>query len=186
MTGVQTCALPISTNPSQPTIQNVTSHLGTITLDRETNTPFTAKLSAAQQAVLAAEAGHAGQAITSLNVTEAKEVGNNTGEFVQTLAFTIEGVNNTIFTTTVTAKFASQQGTPYFYNTKNNTVISNGDTVTMDKFANGFTAAQLLSDIKDNYGAKTSDASNSDAEIITTASDIESQLVAQEIGRAHV
>ncbi|MBN6049147.1 SLAP domain-containing protein [Lactobacillus helveticus] len=108
------------------------------------------------------------------------------GEIKQTLVFTLKG-QNVKYTTDVTAKFASQQGTPYFYQTKNNTVLNNGDTVSLDTIANGFTPASLLSDIAGEQGivgAKTSDASNDGATITTTASDVESQLIAQGLKRA--
>ncbi|QGY95746.1 hypothetical protein E6A57_00880 [Lactobacillus crispatus] len=107
---------------------------------------------------------------------------DTTGSFYQVLTVTFN--DNSTKTVLTTAKFASQQGTPYFYNIKDNTVIDNGSTVNLDKVANGFSASYLLNEIRDNYACKTSDASGSKAEMTTTASDVESQLVAQGLKRA--
>ena len=165
-----------------------TVSLGTVSLDRATNTPFTVKLNDTQRAILAAAAGvKAGVKDAEINnifVASAKNQEN--GEIKQTLVFTLKG-QSVSYTTDVTAKFASQQGTPYFYQTKNNTILNNGDTVSLDTIANGFTPASLLSDIAGEKGivaAKTSDASNDGATITTTASDVESQLIAQGLKRA--
>nr|WP_241009916.1 SLAP domain-containing protein [Lactobacillus helveticus] len=169
-------------NEAQAT--HVSANIGTVSLDRATNTPFTVKLNDTQRAILAAAAGGKGAEIDSIFVASAENQEN--GEIKQTLVFTLKG-QNVKYTTDVTAKFASQQGTPYFYQTKNNTVLNNGDTVSLDTIANGFTPASLLSDIAGEQGivgAKTSDASNDGATITTTASDVESQLIAQGLKRA--
>ena len=159
-------------------------NIGTVSLDRATNTPFTVKLNDTQRAILAAATGVNGAEIDSIVVTSAKN--QEDGKIKQTLVFTLKGKDGS-YTTDVTAKFASQQGTPYFYQTKNNTILNNGDTVSLDNIANGFTPASLLSDIAGKngiVGAKTSDASNDGATITTTASDVESQLIAQGLKRA--
>ena len=158
--------------------------IGTVSLDRATNTPFTVKLNDTQRAILAAGTGVKGAKIDSIFVASADNQAN--GEITQHLVFTLKGQKGS-YKADVTAKFASQQGTPYFYQTKNNTILNNGDTVSLDTIANGFTPASLLSDIageKGIVGAKTSDASNDDATITTTASDVESQLIAQGLKRA--
>ncbi|GAA2956107.1 hypothetical protein GCM10019995_08510 [Lactobacillus kefiranofaciens subsp. kefirgranum] len=158
--------------------------IGTVSLDRATNTPFTVKLNDAQRAILAAAAGAKDAEINNIFVASAENQEN--GEIKQTLVFTLKG-QSVSYTADVTAKFASQQGTPYFYQTRNNTILNNGDTVSLDTIANGFTPASLLSDIAGEngiVGAKTSDASNDGATITTTASDVESQLIAQGLKRA--
>lgn len=165
-----------------------TVSLGTVSLDRATNTPFTVKLNDTQRAILAAAAGaKAGVKDAEINnIFVASAENQENGEIKQTLVFTLKG-QSVSYTTDVTAKFASQQGTPYFYQTKNNTILNNGDTVSLDTIANGFTPASLLSDIAGEKGivaAKTSDASNDGATITTTASDVESQLIAQGLKRA--
>ena len=163
---------------------DVKVNIGTVSLDRATNTPFTVKLNDTQRAILAAATSVKGAKIDSIFVASAENQAN--GEIKQHLVFTLKGQKGS-YTTDVTAKFASQQGTPYFYQTKNNTILNNGDTVSLDTIANGFTPASLLSDIageKGIVGAKTSDASNDDATITTTASDVESQLIAQGLKRA--
>ena len=164
----------------------VTVDIGTVSLDRATNTPFTVKLNDTQRAILADKAaGVKGAEIDSIFVASAANKPN--GEITQALIFNLKGKESRYYTAYVTAKFASQQGTPYFYQTKNNTILNNGDTVSLDTIANGFTPASLLSDIageKGIVGAKTSDASNDGATITTTAADVESQLIAQGLKRA--
>ncbi|MDF4143050.1 SLAP domain-containing protein [Lactobacillus kefiranofaciens] len=175
--------------PKNKAPKNIDSvDIGTVSLDRATNTPFTVKLNDTQRAILADKAAKAagvkGAEIDSIVVTSAESQAN--GEIKQTLVFTLKGQSGS-YTTDVTAKFASQQGTPYFYQTRNNTILNNGDTVSLDTIANGFTPASLLSDIAGEngiVGAKTSDASNDGATITTTASDVESQLIAQGLKRA--
>ncbi|WP_416038561.1 SLAP domain-containing protein [Lactobacillus crispatus] len=103
------------------------------------------------------------------------------GVFQQTITFT---VNDKPYEVTVNAKFASQQGTPYFYDKDTNTVVNDGSTVSLNEIANGFTPDSLLSAIKQHYAWKTSDQSNDNIEMTTTASDVESQLVAQALKRA--
>nr|WP_233263949.1 SLAP domain-containing protein [Lactobacillus crispatus] len=154
---------------------------GTITLDRGTNTQFSVKLSQDQEEGIAAAFSKKVSDIKSIVVSSATAP-DTTGSFYQVLTVTFN--DNSTKTVLTTAKFASQQGTPYFYNIKDNTVIDNGSTVNLDKVANGFSASYLLNEIRDNYACKTSDASGSKAEMTTTASDVESQLVAQGLKRA--
>ena len=164
-------------------------NIGTVSLDRATNTPFTVKLNDTQRAILAAATKVPNAEIDNISVAFAKKLDD--GEIKQTLVFNLKG-QSVSYTTDVIAKFASQQGTPYFYKTENNktgknTILNNGDTVSLDTIANGFTPASLLSAIageKGIVGAKTSDTSNYDATITTTASDVESQLIAQGLKRA--
>ena len=181
-TAVVSAAGAGSQTPAAPT--KVTANIGTVMLDRASNTPFSVKLNDTQRSVLAAATGVKGAEIDSIVVASAENKAN--GEIAQTLVFTLKGHTGS-YTTQVTAKFASQQGTPYFYQTKNQTVLNNGDTVSLDTIANGFTPASLLNDVAGEKGivaATTSDASNDKATITTTASDVESQLIAQGLKRA--
>ncbi|WP_289762319.1 SLAP domain-containing protein [Lactobacillus intestinalis] len=155
---------------------------GVITLNRNENTQFSLNLNDSQKAAVLQNLGLDVNP-SSMNNIQVYSVtaADNNGKFTQKFTFQ---VNGTTYYGEATAQFASQQGTPYFYNKNNNTVINNGDTVTLDDFANGFTATDLLNKINSNYGWKTSDASSSNAEMTTTASDIESQLVKQGLKRA--
>ena len=162
---------------------------GTITLDRGTNTQFSVKLSQDQEEGIAAAFSKKVSDIKSIVVSSATAP-DTTGSFYQVLTVTFN--DNSTKTVLTTAKFASQQGTPYFYyknSEKNdaslrNTVINNGSTVTFNDISNGFSAQNLLDDVNSRIASKTSDASNDDASLTTTASDIESQLVAQGLKRA--
>ena len=162
---------------------------GTITLDRGTNTQFSVKLSQDQEEGIAAAFSKKVSDIKSIVVSSATAP-DTTGSFYQVLTVTFN--DNSTKTVLTTAKFASQQGTPYFYynnSEKNdaslrNTVINNGSTVTFNDISNGFSAQDLLDDVNSRIASKTSDASNDDASLTTTASDIESQLVAQGLKRA--
>ena len=69
-------------------------------------------------------------------------------------------------------------------NKDTNTVVNDGSTVSLNEIANGFTPDSLLTAIKKHYAWKTSDQSNDNIEMTTTASDVESQLVAQDLKRA--
>ena len=160
---------------------------GTIMLDRSNNTQFTLSLNSTQEASLLQQLKAPAGAKISNVVVEEVTAQNTNGEFNQ--YFTFDVVNEkgkTIESSTgvTNAKFASQQGTPYFYDVVGNTVINNGSTVTVNDIANGFTPSSLLKEINDKYAWKTSDASGSNAEMTTTASDVESQLVAQGLKRA--
>ncbi|MBE5057968.1 SLAP domain-containing protein [Lactobacillus crispatus] len=106
---------------------------------------------------------------------------NSNGEFQQVVTFT---VNDKAYQVTLNAKFASQQGTPYFYNKDTNTVVNDGSTVSLNEIANGFSSSDLLNAIQKHYAWKTSDQSNDTINMTTTASDVESQLVAQGLKRA--
>ena len=162
---------------------------GTITLDRGTNTQFSVKLSQDQEEGIAAAFSKKVSDIKRIVVSSATAP-DTTGSFYQVLTVTFN--DNSTKTVLTTAKFASQQGTPYFYynnSEKNdaslrNTVINNGSTVTFNDISNGFSAQKLLDDVNRRIASKTSDASNDDAPLTTTASDIESQLVAQGLKRA--
>lgn len=82
---------------------------------------------------------------------------NSNGEFQQVVTFT---VNNKAYQVTLNAKFASRQGTPYFYNKDTNTVVNDGSTVSLNEIANGFSSSDLLNAIQKHYAWKTSDQSN--------------------------
>ncbi|NRO62487.1 S-layer protein [Lactobacillus helveticus] len=156
-------------------------------LDRSNNTQFTLSLNSTQEASLLQQLNAPAGAKISNVVVEKVTAQNANGELKQ--YFTFDVVNEkdkTIESSTgvTNAKFASQQGTPYFYDVVGNTVINNGSTVTVNNIANGFTPSSLLKEINDKYASKTSDASGSKAEMTTTASDVESQLVAQGLKRA--
>ena len=160
---------------------------GTIMLDRSNNSQFTLSLNSTQEASLLQQLKAPAGAKISNVVVKTVTAQNANGEFHQ--YFTFDVVNEkgeTIKSSTgmTNAKFASQQGTPYFYDVAGNTVINNGSTVTINNIANGFTPSSLLKEINDKYAWKTSDASGSKAEMTTTASDVESQLVAQGLKRA--
>ena len=161
---------------------------GVITLDRGSNTQFSLSLNQTQKDSLLQQIGGmpAGAEVTNVKVTSVTAAGTD-GKFTQSFTFDVVNGNTTVKTGVkgeATAQFASQQGTPYFYNIKDNTVIDNGSTVKLNNIANGFSASYLLKEIRDNYAWKTSDASGSKAEMTTTASDVESQLVAQGLKRA--
>ena len=161
---------------------------GVITLDRGSNTQFSLSLNQTQKDSLLQQIGGmpAGAEVTNVKVTSVTAAGTD-GKFTQSFTFDVVNGNTTVKTGVkgeATAQFASQQGTPYFYNIKDNTVIDNGSTVKLNNIANGFSASDLLKEIRDNYAWKTSDASGSKAEMTTTASDVESQLVAQGLKRA--
>ena len=161
---------------------------GVITLDRGSNTQFSLSLNQTQKDSLLQQIGGmpAGAEVTNVKVTSVTAAGTD-GKFTQSFTFDVVNGNTTVKTGVkgeATAQFASQQGTPYFYNIKDNTVIDNGSTVKLNNIANGFSASDLLKEIRDNYAWKTSDASGSKAEMTTTVSDVESQLVAQGLKRA--
>ena len=181
-TAVVSAAGAGSQTPAAPT--KVTANIGTVMLDRASNTPFSVKLNDTQRSVLAAATGVKDAEINSIVVVKAQN--NPDGTITQTLNFTLKG-HAEVYTTEVTAKFASQQGTPYFYQTSDKTILNPGDTVSLDTIANGFTPASLLNAVAGEKGivaATTSDASNDKATITTTASDVESQLIAQGLKRA--
>ena len=181
-TAVVSAAGAGSQTPAAPT--KVTANIGTVMLERASNTPFSVKLNDTQRSVLAAATGVKDAEINSIVVVKAQN--NPDGTITQTLNFTLKG-HAEVYTTEVTAKFASQQGTPYFYQTSNKTILNPGDTVSLDTIANGFTPASLLNAVAGEKGivaATTSDASNDKATITTTASDVESQLIAQGLKRA--
>ena len=156
---------------------------GTIVLDRGSNTQFTVKLNDTQKEAILAKTGVSGVKVSDMkNFTVTQASGQNPdGVFTQTIQFELKGQSYTFKTQ---AKFASQQGTPYFYNKDSNTVVNNGSTVSLNEIANGFTPDSLLTAIKKHYKWKTSDQSNDSIEMTTTASDVESQLVAQGLKRA--
>ena len=154
---------------------------GTITLDRGTNTQFSVKLSQDQEEGIAAAFSKKVSDIKSIVVSSATAP-DTTGSFYQVLTVTFK--DNSTKTVLTTAKFASQQGTPYFYDRKTNMVVNNGDTVNLDNIANGFSSQDLLDAINKKYGWKTSDQSNDSITMTTTASDVESQLIAQGLKRA--
>ena len=160
---------------------------GVITLDRGTNSQFTLSLNSTQEASLLQQLNAPAGAKISNVVVKQVTATNPNGEFNQYFTFDVVNEKGEVLksaTGMTTAKFASQQGTPYFYNIADNTVINNGSTVTINDIANGFTPSSLLKEINDKYAWKTSDASGSKAEMTTTASDVESQLVAQGLKRA--
>ena len=160
---------------------------GVITLHRGTNSQFTLSLNSTQEASLLQQLkAPAGAKISNVVVKQVTATNPN-GEFNQYFTFDVVNEKGEVLksaTGMTNAKFASQQGTPYFYNIADNTVINNGSTVTINDIANGFTPSSLLKEINDKYAWKTSDASGSKAEMTTTASDVESQLVAQGLKRA--
>ncbi|WP_338035064.1 SLAP domain-containing protein, partial [Lactobacillus hamsteri] len=164
---------------------------GTITLDRGSNTQFSVKLTdnqiegiidgAVKNGVDALK-GAKPSDLSNFTVTTVKtDVSGDKSVFQQTITFEY---NKNTYSVTANAKFASQQGTPYFYNKTSNEVVKDGSTVKLNNISNGFSSADLLTAIKADYAWKTSDASGSNAEMTTTASDIESQLVAQGLKRA--
>ena len=156
---------------------------GTIILDRDANTQFSVKLTNNQKdAILQLVGENNAKASDMKDIHVVSATGqNDDGVFQQTVQFT---VNSKTYTVILNAKFASQQGTPYFYNKDTNTVIDNGSTVKLNDIANGFTSQSLLNEINNHYAWKTSDAKGSNADMTTTASDVESQLVAQGLKRA--
>ena len=156
---------------------------GTIILDRDANTQFSVKLTDNQKdAILQLVGENNAKASDMKDIHVVSATGqNDDGVFQQTVQFT---VNSKTYTVILNAKFASQQGTPYFYNKDTNTVIDNGSTVKLNDIANGFTSQSLLNEINNVYAWKTSDAKGSNADMTTTASDVESQLVAQGLKRA--
>ncbi|MGM9894536.1 MAG: hypothetical protein ACI31X_00765 [Lactobacillus amylovorus] len=166
-------------------VTNLGTLKGTIVLDRGSNTQFSVKLSDAQKDTILQLGG---TDLSNAKPEDMKDIAvksatgqNANGVFKQTITFT---VNNKPYEVTVNAKFASQQGTPYFYNKDTNTVVNDGSTVSLNEIANGFTPDSLLTAIKKHYAWKTSDQSNDNIEMTTTASDVESQLVAQDLKRA--
>ena len=166
-------------------VTNLGTLKGTIVLDRGSNTQFSVKLSDAQKDAILQLGG---TDLSNAKPEDMKDIAvksatgqNANGVFKQTITFT---VNNKPYEVTVNAKFASQQGTPYFYNKDTNTVVNDGSTVSLNEIANGFTPDSLLTAIKKHYAWKTSDQSNDNIEMTTTASDVESQLVAQDLKRA--
>ena len=177
----------VSANPVQSATQvkNLGTLKGTIMLDRGSNTQFSVKLSDAQKDAILQLGG---EELKSAKPADMKDITVNSvsgqdkdGVFQQSITFT---VGEKKYSVTVNAKFASQQGTPYFYNRKSNMVVNNGDTVNLDNIANGFSSQDLLNAINKNYGWKTSDQSNDSITMTTTASDVESQLIAQGLKRA--
>ena len=177
----------VSANPVQSATQvkNLGTLKGTIMLDRGSNTQFSVKLSDAQKDAILQLGG---EELKSAKPADMKDITVNSvsgqdkdGVFQQSITFT---VGEKKYSVTVNAKFASQQGTPYFYNRKTNMVVNNGDTVNLDNIANGFSSQDLLNAINKNYGWKTSDQSNDSITMTTTASDVESQLIAQGLKRA--
>ena len=158
---------------------------GTIVLDRASNTQFSIKLSDAQKDAILQLGGDAlkdAKPEDMKNITvKSASASNSNGEFQQVVTFT---VNDKAYQVTLNAKFASQQGTPYFYNKDTNTVVNDDSTVSLNEIANGFSSSDLLSAIQKHYGWKTSDQSNDTINMTTTASDVESQLVAQGLKRA--
>ena len=166
-------------------VTNLGTLKGTIVLDRGSNTQFSVKLSDAQKDAILQLGG---ADLSNAKPEDMKDIAvksatgqDEKGVFQQTITFT---VNNKPYQVTVNAKFASQQGTPYFYNKDTNTVVNDGSTVSLNEIANGFTPDSLLTAIKKHYAWKTSDQSNDSIEMTTTASDVESQLVAQDLKRA--
>ena len=188
-----------------------------VVLDRTTNTQFTAKLSNEQKTELLKSvfSDEKGVDISSLNLEAtvvAATAPDTTGKFQQTLALTITKKDGTAFGSghgltlsadkksltgaqaTVTARFAAQQGVPYFFSidmdkdgkpTGTRTQLNDGSLFKLsDSFANGFSATDLLNEVHNKLGAKTSDAVDNHATITNTSSDIESQLVAQGLKRA--
>ncbi len=158
---------------------------GTIVLDRASNTQFSIKLSDAQKDAILQLGGDAlkdAKPEDMKNITvKSASASNSNGEFQQVVTFT---VNDKAYQVTLNAKFASQQGTPYFYNKDTKTVVNDGSTVSLNKIANGFSSSDLLNAIQKHYAWKTSDQSNDTINMTTTASDVESQLVAQGLKRA--
>ena len=177
----------VSATPVQSATQvtNLGTLKGTIMLDRGSNTQFSVKLSDAQKDAILQLGGEelkSAKPADMKNIAVKSATGQDAnGVFQQTVTFT---VNDKPYEVTVNAKFASQQGTPYFYNKDTNTVVNDGSTVSLNEIANGFTPDSLLSAIKQHYAWKTSDQSNDNIEMTTTASDVESQLVAQDLKRA--
>ena len=177
----------VSAAPVQSATQvnNLGTLKGTIMLDRGSNTQFSVKLSDAQKDAILQLGGEelkSAKPADMKNIAVKSATGQDAnGVFQQTITFT---VNDKPYEVTVNAKFASQQGTPYFYDKDTNTVVNDGSTVSLNEIANGFTPDSLLSAIKQHYAWKTSDQSNDNIEMTTTASDVESQLVAQALKRA--
>ena len=155
---------------------------GTIVLDRASNTQFSIKLSDAQKDAILQLGGDAlkdAKPEDMKNITvKSASASNSNGEFQQVVTFT---VNDKAYQVTLNAKFASQQGTPYFYNKDTNTVVNDDSTVSLNEIANGFSSSDLLSAIQKHYGWKTSDQSNDTINMTTTASEIADQLKAQGI-----
>ncbi|WP_240721595.1 hypothetical protein [Lactobacillus crispatus] len=88
---------------------------GTIVLDRASNTQFSIKLSDAQKDAILQLGGDAlkdAKPEDMKNITvKSASASNSNGEFQQVVTFT---VNDRAYQVTLNAKFASQQGTPYF------------------------------------------------------------------------
>ena len=178
-------AADATTTTTATQVKDLGTLKGTIVLDRGSNTQFSVKLSDAQKDAILQLGG---ADLSNAKPEDMKDIAvksatgqNANGVFKQTITFT---VNNKPYEVTVNAKFASQQGTPYFYNKDTNTVVNDGSTVSLNEIANGFTPDSLLTAIKKHYAWKTSDQSNDNIEMTTTASDVESQLVAQDLKRA--
>jgi hypothetical protein len=178
-------AADAATTTTATQVKDLGTLKGTIVLDRGSNTQFSVKLSDAQKDAILQLGG---ADLSNAKPEDMKDIAvksatgqNANGVFKQTITFT---VNNKPYEVTVNAKFASQQGTPYFYNKDTNTVVNDGSTVSLNEIANGFTPDSLLTAIKKHYAWKTSDQSNDNIEMTTTASDVESQLVAQDLKRA--
>ena len=183
--GVVAPASTVSAAPASQEATDLGTLKGTIMLDRGSNTQFSVKLSDAQKDAILQLGGDAlkdAKPEHMKNITVNSVSGQDKdGVFQQHITFT---VGEKKYSVTVNAKFASQQGTPYFYSRKTNMVVNNGDTVNLDNIANGFSSQDLLNAINKNYGWKTSDQSNDSITMTTTASDVESQLIAQGLKRA--
>ena len=182
--GVVAPASTVSAATSQE-VTDLGTLRGTIVLDRASNTQFSVKLSDAQKDAILQLGG---DALKNAKPADMKDItvksasaSNSNGEFQQVVTFT---VNDKAYQVTLNAKFASQQGTPYFYNKDTNTVVNDGSTVSLNEIANGFSSSDLLNAIQKHYAWKTSDQSNDTINMTTTASDVESQLVAQGLKRA--
>lgn len=122
---------------------------GTIVLDRASNTKFSIKLSDAQKDAILQLGGDAlkdakPEDMKNITVKSASASKSN-GEFKQFVTFT---VNDKAYQVTLNAKFASQQGTPYFYKKDTNTVVNDGSTVSLNEIANGFSSSDLLNAIQ--------------------------------------
>ena len=177
---------------------------GTIVLDRNTNTVFSVSLNDTQKASVLDQLGFAPDVAAKLDVEAATASANHPdtkGEFTQALVLTITKKDGTAFqdahgltlskdnksltaNATATARFASQQGTPTFFDKKTNQEIVNGDTINVpEDLTNGFSAKTLADLINAKYGYKTTNSAYDVANLVTSENDIESQLVNQGLKR---
>ena len=177
---------------------------GYILLDRTTQTDRTFALNSTQISTVLDQLGiEAKNVDVNGTVTGTRTKNPKSGTFYQDITLTLTKKDGSVFSgdysskgaklstdkKTLTydvvayARFAAQQGTPYFFNKKTNQEIVNGGTVTIDDLGNRFSAKTLADKVNALVSWKTSNSDNDKANLVTSEADVEKQLVAQGLKR---